>query len=271
MFNVDNDSLEARDVTPFLLPSQAILPSRDLCTDAILSAAPMSPRLPQELCDAIIDELNGIETYHPWGDIDWHTESRPLKRCALVCRGWRPRAQFWLFRNIALGSFRALRKLESQLDLREDLLLIIREIRIGCTNVEGYPVGNLPSAVAPLARRCPNLTVLSLRRTGNYELNEDTSPSHPHIPFHLRLHSALIRQSFRSVMDLHLSWIHYHSDADFLAFLSSFTALESLFLSSITCNIVLRLREREYVLLLRKRTGIFGKLRYLRMVRDLSL
>ncbi|KAI0353192.1 hypothetical protein OH77DRAFT_1427587 [Trametes cingulata] len=58
-----------------------------------------SSRLPIELCETIIDLIRP-------GDLDdWKTfpeESRALRACALVCRAWRPRAQFNLWRAVVL-------------------------------------------------------------------------------------------------------------------------------------------------------------------------
>ena len=210
-----------------------------------------------------------METYHPYGEIDWDTESRPLKRCALVCRGWRPRAQFWLFRYVSLGSLRSLRKLESQLGVRADLFQGVHEIHIGCQDREGYPVGNLPSAVATLARKCPNLKVLSLQKTGNGELDEDDSPHHSYLPFHSRLHSALFRQSFGNITALSIRSIRYHSDTDFLTFIFSFVALEELSLYFVQFDILHKTKGRDYILLLKKRKGIFAKLQHVYMVRIL--
>ncbi|KAI0353190.1 hypothetical protein OH77DRAFT_1427580 [Trametes cingulata] len=58
-----------------------------------------SSRLPLELCEAIIDLIR------PGGLDDWKTfpeESKVLRACALVCRAWRHRAQFNLWRAVIL-------------------------------------------------------------------------------------------------------------------------------------------------------------------------
>ena len=211
-----------------------------------------------------MDELGrlGSDNFH------WNLETRALKQCALVCRAWTPRAQLWLFRFVLLRGVESLRKLEAQLRLREGYVPEIQAIRIFIAEWNrGYPIRNLAHAVTTLARRCSKLQVLEVDGTYNGEPG-DSSKFHPFLPFHSRIHSALYRQSFSSVTELRLYHTGFHSDTDSLQLLLSFPALRELFLFDIRCNISGRVKECNYILLLKNRKAALGKLRLLRMVRD---
>ena len=156
----------------------------------VFSDVPTPPRLPQELCDIIIDELgcSGNEYFYR------NSDARTLKQCSLVCRAWTPRAQLRLFRYVSLSSVESLRELEVQLCLREEYVPEIHAIRIFIAESRGYPIRNLASAVTTLARRCSKLQVLQVDGPYNGEPG-DSSKFHPYLPFHSRIHSALYRQS----------------------------------------------------------------------------
>ena len=190
-----------------------------------------------------------------------------LMQLALVCRAWRPRAQLYLFRPVWLRSLESLWKLEAQLSLHSDLLPEIHGIHIIFDDKKGYPVRNLLSAVTTLARQCGNLRALSLFHRGFWSIRPGTPPHVYCIPFDPRSHSPLFRHSFSTITDLSLYQIYYRSDTDFLAFIFSFATLEKLYLRHVRCNICRRSKEQDYILLLKQRKGILGRLRCLTVVR----
>ena len=262
-----NIAHECGDTTHSLLLCLPAMPSpSEAPTNAILPATTLSPKLPGELCDAVIDELGHWETLNIHGVTEWYTGSQALKQCALVCREWRPRAQFWLFCYASLNNRESLWGFESTLELRAEYLAGIHGIRVYCQNSEGYPVHSLPTAVTALARRCPKLRALYVDGIVDHQWDEDALCTHVSFPFHLRLHSALFRQSFSNFTILILHSIHYHSDADFLAFMFSFTALQELVIQDVTCRSVQRVQRSEYIALYKKRKGVLKNLRSLRMV-----
>ena len=122
---------------------------------------------------------------------------------------------------------------------------------------------NLLSAVTTLARQCGNLRALS---RGYWSAGPNTPPHHYCIPFDPRSHSPLFHHSFSTITDLSLCNIPYRSDTDFLAFIFSFSALEKLSLSCVHCKTSRRIKEEDYILLLKQRKRILGKLRCLTMV-----
>ena len=189
-----------------------------------------------------------------------------LMQLALVCRAWRPRAQLYLFRPVWLRSLESLWKLEAQLSLHSDFLPEIHGIHIIFDDKKGYPVRNLLSAVTTLARQCGNLRALSLFHRGFWSIRPGTPPHVYCIPFDPRSHSPLFRNSFCTITYLSLLGIHYRSDIDFLAFIFSFPALEKLSLEHVFCNSYRRIKEENYILLLKQRKGTLGKLRCLTMV-----
>ena len=68
-------------------PDAFILPQ--VSAECIFPDIQTPPILPQELCDAIIDEIGYLEPDPRY----WYFDTRTLKQCALVCRAWTPRAQ----------------------------------------------------------------------------------------------------------------------------------------------------------------------------------
>ena len=212
-----------------------------------------------------MDELGrlGSDNFH------WNLETRALKQCALVCRAWTPRAQLWLFRYVALGGVESLRQLEAQLFLSEEYVPEIQVIRIFIAeHKRGYPIRNLASAVTTLARKCSNLQVLVVDGGAYNGEPGDSAKFHTFFPFQLRVHSALYRQSFSALTTLRLVEIRFHSDTDFLRLILSFPALRDLYLWDIRCSILERVRERDYILLLKNKKGVLGRLRFLDMVRN---
>ena len=237
----------------------AFLPQES--SPGVFFAVPTPPRQPQELCDIIIDERACLGNGHLY----WNFDTWALKQCALVCRAWTPRAQLWLFRYVALGSVDSLRKLEAQLCLREEYVPEIEAIRIFIADRRGYPICNLAHAVTTLARRCSKLHALQVFGAYNGGSGE-SSKFHPFLPFHSRIHSALYRQSFSTLTNLRLVEIRFHSDTDFLRLILSFPALSYLYLWNIHFNILERVKEHNYILLLKNRKGSLGRLRFLEMV-----
>ena len=230
------------------------------------SAAETSPILPQELCDAIIDNIGSLKRCPPFIEVWWEPEPQTLMRCTLVCRAWRLRAQFWLFRRIWLMDVESLHKLECVLDRRSEYLPIVRAIELGCGDAGRYPVQNVLAAVATLARRCLNLKQLSLIATSVGEPGRTIPHCHAYLPFNLRLHSALFRQSFGTVTVLILFGVQYHTFTDFVSFISLFVALEKLAFDYIECEQMQRLKDSDFIISLKQRKHVLNKLRNLRAV-----
>ena len=254
---------ELKSQLPFLPAGQC---PPEVVTLSGHGATHTSPRFPQEIFDAIIDAFahRSRAREHP-RSIFHGIESGALKKCALVCRGWRPRAQFWLFNHVVLEDQESLRKLESQLNLRSEYISGIQDITIHCGNGIKHPVQNVLAAVCSLTRRCPNLRALCLDDGGS-DPDKDMLPTHQSLPFHSRFHSALFRQSFSTVTVLVLHCIGYHSDTDFLTFVLSFVSLEELILERVSWIVFHTMKEEDYMILLKKRQGAFRKLRSLHMV-----
>ena len=160
-----NTEREAHDPAQSLLdPLPVISLSSAIYPHNAISPKMKSPRFPQEICDAIIDELASLRLFRPGcrNPIDVNCEE--LKRCALVCRGWRPRAQLWIFRYVSFvkRSLDGLRLLEAQLDLRPDYVSGVHGIHIRCDNGDGYPSRLVSTVARSLVGRCPRIRYLSL-------------------------------------------------------------------------------------------------------------
>ena len=227
-------------------------------------------RFPHEICDVIIDQFKPKETVSPYGTVQWVINSRALKSCALVSREWRPRAQLWLVHYIWLASLECLRKLESFLDLKTQYIPEIRAIQIRYGNYTRYPVRNLATAAVSLVRRCPNLSALCIDIERGIRDDEGAESNSPYFPFHARFHTAVYRQSFIAVTVLLLDGVYFHNDTDFSNFLFSFASLEDITLNSVTCDVVQRINEADYILQLKNRRHPFEMLRSLRMVCELN-
>ena len=264
-----NTEREAHDPAQSLLdPLPVISLSSAIYPHNAISPKMKSPRFPQEICDAIIDELASLRLFRPgcWNPIDVNCEE--LKRCALVCRGWRPRAQFWIFRYVSFvnRSLDGLRLFQAQLDLRPDCLSGVRGIHFCWGYGDSYPSRLVSTIAHSLVGQCPRIRYLSL--IAYIFKFSATGPLTVHrcLPFHSRLHSALFRQSFRTITHLSLHRVRFHSDTDFFSFLSTFTSLETLsldYIGTIKCEWI---EQPEYVQLLKKK-GFMDKLRGLRIVR----
>ena len=178
---VPTANLHVGDV-PLSFPQCVLSQPLAVSPHAMTSAAETSPILPQELCDAIIDNIGSLKRCPPFIEVWWEPEPQTLMRCTLVCRAWRLRAQFWLFRYVRLGSFSALSKLEAHLSVHDEYLHRVQGIQISFASSKGYPFRNLATAVTTLSRRCPNLRVFSLYNV--MASGVDSSKSHSCLPFH---------------------------------------------------------------------------------------
>ena len=158
----------------------------------------------------------------------------------------------------------SLHKLECVLDQRSEYLPIVRGIELGCGVAGRYPVQNVLAAVATLARRCLNLKQLSLLATSVGAPGRTIPHCHAYLPFNLRLHSALFRQSFGTVTVLILFGVQCHTFTDFVSFISSFVALEKLAFDYIECEQMQRLKNSDFIISLKQRKHVLNKLRNLR-------
>ena len=176
------------------------------------------PPLPVEVCEFIIDEL-GMQ-YDPCGPYFWTPTSRALQRCALVCRAWRARAQFWLFHMMGLRTQNGaefLRKLVVLLDDVPYLAKHVQRISLGSGS------GNAAAALFPalIGRRLPSLrevTVDGCEKSASGA--QDASP--------LFLPSRLNPGTFSAVTTLRLSNVTTYTFSHFAEFLRAFPSLESL-------------------------------------------
>ena len=154
---------------------------------------PLQPQtLPRELCHLVIDAV-GSDIDLGRGHIYQATFIAPtLKSCALVCRAWRPRAQFWFFRGIRITSISSLPKLVATCEHAHDILSRVRTLEVECRCVSVaqwggrllYPAHNpLSSLGTDLGRRLTSVTCLQILMNERFN-----SPPHVHLgPFKLTL------------------------------------------------------------------------------------
>ena len=109
-------------------------------------------RLPTDLYLSIIDVL---------GEANFHALSlstiSTLTHCALVCRSWRARSQFWLFRCIYVDNVEQLRKLAAVLDAVPSFALNVIRIRLPLITTPRYQTQCLLSSLPTvLGKRLPS-------------------------------------------------------------------------------------------------------------------
>lgn len=99
--------------------------------------------LPIEIWELIIDHL-GWQTEEagvPSGRTDLH-------HCALVCRAWRRRAQVWVFKSPTLSAVLSLPEAVPDCRRADDILSLVREVRVSCGKEEMYSVSPVASISA---------------------------------------------------------------------------------------------------------------------------
>jgi hypothetical protein len=109
----------------------------------------MSPSIPQELVDQIIDHL--------------HDDTEALNVCALTARDWLPSTRYHLFRSIRFNSPKKIKSFQQLSWEAPDVLPYCQEA-ILC-NYPGYTKASLLEAVATACLTLPNLERIEIRRT----------------------------------------------------------------------------------------------------------
>ncbi|KAH9925862.1 uncharacterized protein BXZ73DRAFT_78849 [Epithele typhae] len=176
----------------FSLPSSPASPSP---SSSLFFSIPDLPRLPIKVGLHLIDALG--EQLHAAAIADYAAHKSPahaaLRRCALVCRAWRPRAQAWLFHTLELNDRPALAHLAATLRRAPSLRAHVHTLLVHCTVATGtrkqYPPANLVALVPPvLARSLSGLRVLELHAGANRRWRERYSPAGflVHLPVHPR-------------------------------------------------------------------------------------
>ena len=194
-------------------------------------------QLPQEICDLIIDVLGYASINTP---LTWDPERLALQRCALVCRAWRARTQFWLFRTLELYDVPSLRSLSLLLDTRhvrgEILSSHVREVHLYCGGCQGYEPSNVATEFPVLASRSTATGGLALPGLRYIRVDGSTvrGPRYakmlpPHLALHPRVSTLVARASCcRTVVVLELYYVRFASFSDFARLLGSFAGLEEL-------------------------------------------
>ena len=186
----------------------------------------LSLRLPVETCEFVIDHIGG-ETGSPKDD----PCRMALQRCALVCRSWRPRAQMWIFHEIAPETLESVDRLAAVLAASPALALHVRRLRLFC----GSSVYRLYSSrkVAKLLSLAVSGRFSSLQYVYVSGFGVPEQPHHdkdskllPHLPLHPTfLHLCT---SFSTVTELFVDGVMFANFADLARFLSRFKSLKTL-------------------------------------------
>ena len=151
-----------------------------------------------------------------------------MRNCTLVCREWRPRAQFWLFKRFKIRHNLSIQRFLNIKEHADAILARVRVVVVECGNLDStFQRNNLLTRFAtPLTKRVLSLSHLEIR--GGRFLRDSGDiciPIHPHA---LRLCSP-----FASVTRLVISRIRFKNTADFGHLLVCFGALKDITLSKI--------------------------------------
>lgn len=163
------------------------------------------PKLPQELCDLIIDfsaHREGVITLDP----------RAAFVCALTCRSWYYRAKHYLFGSIAINP--------SRLSYYIGLLQSYPDCGRAIKSLGIYELP-LASTLARLPNILSNLEWLNIE-----DARMDSSLSHPLFPRILR--------NLQSTQHLSLFSLQFHSTTDLVRLIGAFPRLRSLDLRKCT-------------------------------------
>ncbi|KIJ34176.1 hypothetical protein M422DRAFT_263827 [Sphaerobolus stellatus SS14] len=157
-------------------------------------------RLPPEIIDQIIDQLRG--------------DNRALSKCNLVCRSWRPAARYHLFYEVKLSG-----KMPHALSiLFRGLTSLSLTIRILNVSEVASNIHNSSSiwdqAFSTLGSSLPALHTLRLTNVYFSQLSSASISSVIH--------------GFRSVKNLHMSSVIFHSLEDFMRLIQGHKQLEEL-------------------------------------------
>ena len=148
-----------------------------------------------------------------------------LQHCALVCRAWRPRAQFWLFEYVAVHDVDTLQRLAKVFHDSPHLAAQVSHMWLLCRYQSGTLRNGLCRLPTVLPYAFPSLRTLLLR--GSHLVREPTllPKLPPFIPIPPRFHILLAPQTV-NVTVLQICDIRFHSFAEFANLLSCFPSVK---------------------------------------------
>ena len=181
--------------------------------------------VPTELCELVID-LIAEEPAIILSELKQNRST--LTQCALVCRTWRPRAQYWLFRRVQIYDVPSLHRFAEILDASPTIGHNVREAALYC-GIGGreFPADGIaelfPVVIAP---RMSALRDLSMIGMSSRDLESDHEPEvSPHLAFQFPL---LPHVQLDTVVRLHLESLTFPTVADFARLLLAFVNVEEL-------------------------------------------
>ncbi|OCH96616.1 hypothetical protein OBBRIDRAFT_13760 [Obba rivulosa] len=137
-------------------------------------------KLPAEICDYIIDELQD--------------DRAALESCSLTCRSWLPRARHYLFNTINLDVFGAIR-LHKLLAENAEFGAYVQHLGVSASQSQpdDPPLVSLPNIAQSLVGQMPNATTLKLE---SWRMLEPVTLHSLSGIRYLRLHSCTISSKF---------------------------------------------------------------------------
>ncbi len=191
------------------------------------------PRLPLEVCESVIDRV-----YHP--SLFDHRVNRhcqgALSQCALVCRGWRTRAQMRLFYCVELRTTYLLHVFVELLHQSPSLATHVHVVLIHGSSHYTPADSVFPLFPTVLAGKLPNLRDMSVYGTGID--GRPGSPCRrgervgarriklPHLPLHPWF--PVLLNDLRQLTTLRLGVLTFPSFGDFARILHRLSRLQSL-------------------------------------------
>ncbi|KAI0744078.1 hypothetical protein C8Q80DRAFT_1122370 [Daedaleopsis nitida] len=174
-------------------------------------------RIPQEVCELILDAMYDDEGYE-----QYTLSCQALRSCALACRAWRSRSQFWLFHAVKVTDLRTLRKLAHLLVERPHFRAFVQKL---------YLIGPLHqsrSVATALATTVRSLLLPNLRTVWLVHVpgGGPSADRLPYLPIHPRF--PLSFRAFSTVHDLALTNVGFPSFLDFAFVLQSVPGLRTL-------------------------------------------
>ncbi|PBK79976.1 hypothetical protein ARMGADRAFT_1069193 [Armillaria gallica] len=175
---------------------------------------PMSPVLPQEIADNIVDLVYG--RYLPDFRKEWQPE---LFACSLVCKSWTPRTRYYLFRDIVVVSMDQPSFMQLISDPR--LCTFAPYPRSVCINDSSMPPAKVDwfvLKVLPALSMFPNIESMYIAYSSGFLLTKSEEEW-----------DAVLKSVSRlnNVVDLRLEECQFRTYDHFASLLSSFRVLET--------------------------------------------
>ncbi|KAI1784994.1 hypothetical protein LXA43DRAFT_1100840 [Ganoderma leucocontextum] len=192
---------------------------------------PPAFHIPTEVCENIIDML--YSNYTP----DTSKNVATLHSCAFVCRDWRVRSQRVLFYRVQLSDTTSLHRLSTILDVGQHLRSYVHQVELTGYHLHAtasifalFPAvfaGKLPNVKQiDIVHILPNTTWFS--RTSDLPAK---AKAIPYMPLHPRFPNFL--SSFTAVSSLYLQGVTFRSFSEFARMLHGLPNLEELACKSV--------------------------------------